>query len=228
MAVTLVKPHKFSIVNLNKLVERMGNIAVLRAKRTAIMICQSHVGSINGKCKIRLMIPSINRICIHGTAGSYIKIVSIHCHSRRAILKWMHSIDSLRAAGKAAGTLYFPVFGIFGYTVDFFVIVLAVVILSCQNIIIAATFVKCTKQWKCKRNGYCPLNVIGVVVILYQNLPINRPCLNTHQPAVRAGCQIRTDAMTIHIVILCFHTVSGVHVTGGLYIWVCFYVCFHC
>ena len=228
MTVSLIKSYKFPIVNLDKLVKRMGNIAILCAKRTSILICQCHIGSVNRKCKIGLMIPSINHIFIHGTTGSHIQIVSIHCHSRGSILKRMHCIDSFCVAGKTAISLYFPVFGVFGHTVNFSAFVLIVIVLPCQNIIVAATFVKCTKQRKRKWNSNCSLNVIGVIVILYQNLVTDRSCLNAHQATIRTGCQIRADTMTIHIVILCFHTVSSVHVTSGFYIRVCLDICFHC
>ena len=228
MTVSLIKSYKFPIVNLDKLVKRMGNIAILCAKRTSILICQCHIGSVNRKCKIGLMIPSINHIFIHGTTGSHIQIVSIHCHSRGSILKWMHCIDSFCVAGKTAISLYFPVFGVFGHTVNFSAFILIVIVLPCQNIIVAATFVKCAKQRKRKWNSNCSLNVIGVIVILYQNLVTDRSCLNAHQATIRASSQIGTDTVAIHVVILCFYTVSSVHITGGFYIRVCLYVCFHC
>ena len=136
----------------------------------------------------------------------------------------MYGIDSRYTTG----SLNFPVFGILCYTVNFLCLVLTFIILSCKNIIVISAFIECSKQRKSQRNCDGTLNVIGIIIVLYQNFIINCTCLNTHQSTVRAGSEIRTYTMTIISIVLCFYIISIVHFTGGLYIRVCLYICFHC
>ena len=131
----MIAAQKSSVVNLNKLVKGMTDIAQICITDTGKTIHNGHFGSIHGEGYIGLM------SVVHFVAGTNEQIFSVGCYTRRACIKGVSGI----CAKKTAGALGFPVFGISAYPIDFFGIVFFSVVCTGEDIIAVTSFVKSTE-----------------------------------------------------------------------------------
>ena len=134
----MITSYKCSIIHLDKLIEGMAHISIIRVHNSRKCIRQRHIRCIHGKCHVCLM--SI----IHLMAGSHKNIVSISRHSGRTGTKRKCCI----CPEKATGALRLPVLRILCQPIDFFCIISFLVVCSGKDVIIIISLIECSENRK--------------------------------------------------------------------------------
>ena len=182
----------------------MADISELRILDSCKLIHNRHGGGIYRKSYVSLM-PSV-----HFMAGADKKIISVRSHTCGTCVKGIGGI----CTEKAAGTLGFPVFGVFAHPVNFFRIIFFGVVCAGKDIIVVVGFVESAeyRQWKIESHRF--LKVVSGIIVFNQKLTVKGTTLNPHERSVWACCKIGFDRRRPDTVVLVFKVASFINGAG--------------